>query len=55
MDKKITIRDVQTFLIQTAGAGTRFIMVKVHHLRAGSVRAGLRHVYPALPGGPRGA
>lgn len=26
----ITIRDVQTFLIQTAGAGTRFIIVKVH-------------------------
>ena len=25
----ITIRDVQTFLVQTAGAGTRFIIVKV--------------------------
>lgn len=30
MSKPITIRDVQTFLIQTAGAGTRFIIVKVH-------------------------
>jgi len=30
MDKPVTIRDVQTFLIQTAGAGTRFIVVKVH-------------------------
>jgi mannonate dehydratase len=30
MEKTITIRDVQTFLIQTAGAGRRFIVVKVH-------------------------
>lgn len=29
MSKPVTIRDVQTFLIQTAGAGTRFIVVKV--------------------------
>ncbi len=29
MAKPITIRDVQTFLIQTAGPGTRFIIVKV--------------------------
>lgn len=29
MTKPVTIRDVQTFLIQTAGAGTRFIIVKV--------------------------
>ncbi len=29
MPKPITIRDVQTFLIQTAGPGTRFIIVKV--------------------------
>ena len=30
MEKSVKIRDVQTFLIQTAGAGTRFIVVKVH-------------------------
>ena len=30
MSKPITIRDVQTFLIQTHGPGTRFIIVKVH-------------------------
>ena len=29
MAKSITIQDVKTFLIQTAGAGTRFIIVKV--------------------------
>ena len=29
MSKPITIQDVKTFLIQTAGAGTRFIIVKV--------------------------
>jgi len=29
MTKPVTIHDVQTFLIQTAGAGTRFIIVKV--------------------------
>jgi len=29
MAKPITIQDVKTFLIQTAGAGTRFIIVKV--------------------------
>jgi mannonate dehydratase len=28
--KTITIRDVQTFLIQTHGAGMRFVVVKVH-------------------------
>jgi mannonate dehydratase len=30
MAKPITIRDVQTFLVQTAGPGTRFVIVKVH-------------------------
>lgn len=30
MTKPVTIRDVQFFLVQTAGAGTRFIIVKVH-------------------------
>ena len=30
MAKSVTIRDVQTFLVQTAGAGTRFVIVKVH-------------------------
>jgi len=30
MGKPVTIRDVQTFLVQTRGAGTRFIIVKVH-------------------------
>lgn len=30
MAKPVTIRDVQTFLVQTAGPGTRFIIVKVH-------------------------
>lgn len=29
MAKPITIRDVQTFVVQTGGAGTRFIIVKV--------------------------
>lgn len=29
MTKAVTIRDVQTFLIQTSGPGTRFIIVKV--------------------------
>ena len=29
MAKPITIQDVKTFLIQTGGAGTRFIIVKV--------------------------
>jgi mannonate dehydratase len=30
MTKPITIRDVQTFLVQTHSPGTRFIIVKVH-------------------------
>ncbi len=30
MPKPVTIREVQTFLVQTSGAGTRFIIVKVH-------------------------
>jgi mannonate dehydratase len=30
MAKPVTIRDVQTFLVQTHGAGTRFIIVKIH-------------------------
>jgi len=29
MTKPVTIRDVQTFLVQTAGPGTRFVIVKV--------------------------
>ena len=29
MAEQITIRDVQTFLVQTSGPGTRFIIVKV--------------------------
>jgi mannonate dehydratase len=30
MSKPITIREVQVYPVQTAGAGTRFIIVKVH-------------------------
>ncbi len=35
MSKPITIRDVHTFLVQTSGAGTRFIIVKVETSQPG--------------------
>jgi mannonate dehydratase len=55
MPKPVTIRDVQTFLVQTSGAGTRFIIVKVHTSEPGLFGLGCatftqryRAVYAAL-------